>query len=55
MTVADYQRYVQEFQALDMDRDGWVSGADCFPTFIRSGVPRDLLKVTSPSAAPAHF
>jgi hypothetical protein len=32
------------FAQLDSDNDGFISGADCFATFMRSGLPKEALK-----------
>ena len=38
------QAYQTAFQQLDGDRDGLVQGVDCFPTLMRSGLPKETLK-----------
>lgn len=36
--------YQTAFEQLDGDRDGLVQGVDCFPTLMRSGLPKEILK-----------
>eukprot|EP00951_Prasinocladus_malaysianus_P031631 scaffold304106_cov17-Prasinocladus_malaysianus.AAC.1 len=56
MSPGDYQRYVASWQGLDTDRDGWVSGQDCFPVFSQSGLPREALKAgVKPSRIACRF
>jgi len=36
--------YQTAFEQLDGDKDGLVLGVECFPTFMRSGLPQSALK-----------